>query len=47
MFRWLCDARAHLLAELRDRLVTEAGIGESEVDSLARAIASSFDVGWT
>lgn len=46
MFRWLTDARARLLEALRGRLIVTAGVAADEVDSLIRAVASSFDVGW-
>jgi RNA polymerase sigma-70 factor, ECF subfamily len=46
MFRWLADARAHLLELLRAGVIDRIGIATSEVDSLIRAVASSLDVGW-
>ena len=46
VFRWLCDARANLLDGIREALVANAHVAEGEVDSLIRALASSFDVSW-
>jgi RNA polymerase sigma-70 factor (ECF subfamily) len=46
MFRWLTDARARLLDGIRARLIASTGIASGEIDSLIRAVASSFDAGW-
>jgi RNA polymerase sigma-70 factor (ECF subfamily) len=46
MFRWLRDARAHLLEALRGEVIARTGIAEQDVDSLIRAVGSSLDVGW-
>jgi RNA polymerase sigma-70 factor (ECF subfamily) len=43
-FRWLRDARARLLRQIRAELVTRLGIGRDELDSLLRLIDSRFEV---
>ncbi len=46
MFRWLSDARAHLLDGLRSELMARVGVDANDVDSLITALASSLDVAW-
>lgn len=46
MFRWLSEARAHLLDGIRAALIERTGIAASEVDSVIRAVASSLDISW-
>ena len=45
-FRWLRDARAHLLELTRTRFLAAAEIPPSEIDSVMRSLASSLSVTW-
>ena len=44
VFRWIAEAKATILAQMRERLAVAFGATPTEIDSIVRGLARSFSI---